>query len=230
MRWPFSRVSPEVAPPLTEPPRLWAPGWDVECFASSGQPRWCGAATVYEVLQLRAPQTEYRERRLFVLPGNEVYVDQQGRPPIRETASLLATIDAGKLVFFPPSGSEVFRLGVVYTVSFEHSWLSPVDLALDVADVQGQLNGEASRLEQCRAALVRWAANPDDAATQVLRERYDATSTLTRRYLMGMDAKDNGVRWFFEARTEQEREMHRDALLAACRVYADEIGAPPTRR
>lgn len=232
--WRFSKaespkpvtVAPAAAVEIPPRPKLWSPpAWNIELFAQTGEPRWCAVATTFEVFGLGQRWQQYWERRLYVFRGGEVYIDQQPGRPILKTAHLLAAIADGRLVYFPPNGGEVYRMGVVYTVNVVASQLSPEDLVLDVADVQEQLAGEEPRITRCRKALTEWAQSPDDQRTNALREHYYSLSTAARRYLMGMDAKDNAVRVFFEAKDEEQRALWKESLLATCRTYADEFKA-----
>lgn len=90
---------------------------------------------------------------MHVFTGTEVYFEQQAGPPLVGTKQLLDAITNGDLVYFPPSGGEVYQQGVVYTVNVVASNLGPEDLALDIVDVQAQLGGAESRFTQCRRAL-----------------------------------------------------------------------------
>ena len=228
MKWPFwssgqapAATSAQAPPPAK--PKVWNPGWDVELFAQKGEARWCATATTFEVFQRGTPGQKYWERRVHVFTGTEVYVDQQAGPPLVDTKQRRDAVTNGDLVYFPPSGGEVYRQGIVYTVNVVASNLGPEDLAPDIVDVQAQLGGAESRFTQCRRALTAWAADPTAERTSALRESYYGTSSGARCYLMGMDAKDKGIRAFFEADDEENREFWRTLLLATCRTYADDF-------
>lgn len=227
MKWTFWKPEPQKptdsVPTLGPKPRVWIAGWDIEVFEVDGRPAWCAATTVYEVFALGTAREQFWERRLRVCAGDRVHLDQQPGRPIADTPALLGAITAGRVVYVPPDGGEVYRPGAVFKVNIVASNLGGDDLACDVRDVQGQLGGDEPRVKTCRRALTRWAADPTDENLEVVRQRYYSMSRQARRFLMGMDAKDNGVRMLFEAKDEQARAMTREALLNTCRLYADEF-------
>ena len=158
-KWPvWGAVQREMADQtlvLGPRPRVWNIGWEVELLELEGRPTWCAATTVYEVLGKGTGWKQYWERRLRVLAGEHVHLDQQSGRPITETTALLDAIGEGHVVVVPPDGGEVYRPGAVYRVVMVACALGPEDLARDVADVQAQLGGGEPGPKQCRGALTR---------------------------------------------------------------------------
>ncbi len=226
MPWPFSSPAPVAADPLGPRPKVrCTPAWRVEIFSEEGAPRWAAATTAYELPGFpgERPQQHW-ERRLYVFGGSEVYLQTQPHRPIRETSELLGAINDGLIMFFPPEGGEVLRDGVIFTVAILHSLVSSEDLALDVVDIQTQLSGGATRESVCQQAIIAWANDPSAENTLRMRESYYAMSRYMRRFLGGMDGKDNAIRNFLEAKDEASRGGWRQCLLDEAKRLAEKRG------